>query len=147
MLLSIKIIEIKKNMVGLNLLLKSNSMKYFKEIMFFGFIICILEMIISHNMIKSQHVWDLMSLVVNILFYLVIFIFSYLLLLFTLRFCKKKVLIYFVHFLPYVLISLYHVFIAMPKYVSYDIMNLLLFPIFPIIVSFLTFFYSRKMIK
>ena len=83
-------------MVGLNLLLKSNSMKYFKEIMFFGFIICILEMIISHNMIKSQHVWDLMSLVVNILFYLVIFIFSYLLLLFTLRFCKKKVLIYLV---------------------------------------------------
>ena len=134
-------------MVGLNLLLKSNSMKYFKEIMFFGFIICILEMIISHNMIKSQHVWDLMSLVVNILFYLVIFIFSYLLLLFILRFYKKNVLIYFVHFLPYVLISLYYVFIAMPQYVSYDIMNLLLFPIFPIIVSFLTFFYSRKMIK
>ena len=147
MLLSIKILEIKKNMVGLNLLLKSNSMKYFKEIMFFGFIICILEMIISHNMIKSQHVWDLMSLVVNILFYLVIFIFSYLLLLFILRFYKKNVLIYFVHFLPYVLISLYYVFIAMPQYVSYDIMNLLLFPIFPIIVSFLTFFYSRKMIK
>ena len=122
-------------------------MKYFKEIMFFGFIICILEMIISHNMIKSQHVWDLMSLVVNILFYLVIFIFSYLLLLFILRFYKKNVLIYFVHFLPYVLISLYYVFIAMPQYVSYDIMNLLLFPIFPIIVSFLTFFYSRKMIK
>ena len=133
--------------MGLNLLLKSNSMKYFKEIMFFGFIICILEMIISHNMIKSQHVWDLMSLVVNILFYLVIFIFSYLLLLFILRFYKKNVLIYFVHFLPYVLISLYYVFIAMPQYVSYDIMNLLLFPIFPIIVSFLTFFYSRKMIK
>ena len=137
----------KKSTEALSLLLKSDFMNYFKGIMFIGFIICILEMIMGHNMIKSFHAWNNISLIMNILFYFIIFIFSYLLLLFTLRFCKKKVLIYFVHFLPYVLISLYYVFIAMPQYVSYDIMNLLLFPIFPIIVSFLTFFYSRKMIK
>ena len=89
---------------------------------------------------------DFISLIMNILFYLIIFIFSYMLLLFTLRFYKKNVLIYFVHFLPYVLISLYYIFIAMPEYVSYDIINLLLFPFFPILISVLTFFYSKKKI-
>jgi hypothetical protein len=128
-------------MEDISLLLKSDFMKYFKEIMFIGFIICILEMIMSHNMIKSQHAWDFISLIMNFLFYLIIFIFSYMLLLFTLRFYKKNVLIYFVHFLPYVLISLYYVFMAMPKYVSYDIINLLFFPI---LISVLTFFYSKK---
>ena len=122
-------------------------MNYLKRIMFISFIICSLEMYMCHHMIKSSHAWDTISLIMNSIFYLIIFVFSYSLLLLLLRFYKKTILIYSVHFLPYVLISLYYIFIAMPGYVNYDINNLLLFPFFPILVGVLTFFYIKIMLE
>ena len=123
-------------------------MNKLKTLMIIGFVICFFEMKISHDIVvHSIHYWDGISLMVNIFFYILIFIFSYLLLLFVLRFYKQGIQVYIAYFFPYLFLFLYYIFIAMPEYVSYSVTNLLLFPLFPVLVAILTFFYFKSIKK
>ena len=111
---------------------EKNSMKSF----LLGFVVCSTEMILAHELIfKYKDIWDYFSLIINIAAYVFIFSFSGVFLLIVSKQKKIRKGIFLFNFLPYMLIFIYFIFFAMPSYVRFSFLNILLFPLFPLIAG------------
>ena len=105
-------------------------MKKYLNFCIVGLLISLVEMIVSHNfIIKSKHIWDNLSIVINFSAYLIAFFISFFIFFLSCR--NKKIEVHVViRYLPYILIFLYYVLLAMPSYLKFNLLNILLFPVF-----------------